>query len=111
MSQFPNPSTQFKKGQSGNPGGLTAKQVKKRKANRDKAFAIEEKLLAAVAKDLTENEEKALQHVRRDVLKLIHTAIERFDGKPSQHIDSTSSDGSMTPRGLDSFYADTGDGA
>lgn len=88
---------QFKPGTSGNAGGLTAEQAAKRKANRDKAFAIEERLLAAVEKDLTENETKALVHVRRDVLRLIHTAIERYDGKPQQHIDNTSSDGSMTP--------------
>lgn len=89
--------TPFKPGQSGNPGGLTAEQIEKRRANRDKAFAIEEKLLAAIEVDLTQNEADALQHVRGDVLRLIHTAIERYDGKPQQHIDNTSSDGSMTP--------------
>lgn len=98
--------TPFKPGQSGNPGGLTSEQIEKRKANRDKAFAIEEKLLAAVEQDLTDNEAQALAHVRSDVLRLIHTAIERYDGKPQQHIDSTSSDGSMTPKGLGAFYAE-----
>lgn len=102
----PSPETRFKPGQSGNPGGLTAEQIEKRKANRDKAFAIEEKLLAAIEADLTENETNVLQHVRSDVLRLIHTAIERFDGKPQQRIDNTSSDGSMTPKGLGAFYAD-----
>ena len=85
---------QFKPGKSGNAGGLTAEQIEKRRANRDKAFAIEEKLLAAIEIDLTDNEADALQHVRSDVLRLIHTAIERYDGKPQQHIDNTSSDGS-----------------
>lgn len=89
---------QFKPGTSGNAGGLTAEQIEKRKANRDKAFSIEEKLLAAIEQDLTENEADALNHVRSDVLRLIHTAIERYDGKPQQHIDNTSSDGSMTPQ-------------
>ena len=54
-------------------------------------------MLAAVEKDLTENEAAALDHVRSDVLRLIHTAIERYDGKPQQHVDNTSSDGSMSP--------------
>lgn len=97
--------TPFKPGQSGNPGGLTKEQIEKRKANRDKAFAIEEKLLAAIETDLTDNEAHALQHVRSDVLRLIHTAIERYDGKPTQQVDSVSSDGSMTPKGLGDFYA------
>lgn len=97
---------QFKPGTSGNAGGLTAEQIEKRKANRDKAFAIEEKLLAAIEQDLTENEADALNHVRSDVLRLIHTAIERYDGKPTQQVDSVSSDGSMTPKGLGDFYAD-----
>lgn len=96
-NENPSPETRFKTGVSGNPGGLSKEQIEKRKANRDKAFAIEERLLAAVEKDLTDNEAKALAHVRSDVLRLIHTAIERYDGKPQQHIDSTSSDGSMTP--------------
>ena len=105
-NENPSPETRFKPGQSGNPGGLTKEQIEKRRANRDKAFAIEEKLLAAIESDLTENEANALQHVRSDVLRLIHTAIERYDGKPQQHIDNTSSDGSMTPKGLGAFYAE-----
>ena len=86
--------TKWKPGQSGNPGGLTREQIEQRKRNRDTAMAIEEKLLAAVAIDLTERETQALEHVRADVLRLIHTAIERHDGKPTQPVDNTSSDGS-----------------
>lgn len=90
-------ATQFKPGVSGNPGGLTAEQIKKRRENRDKAFAIEEKLLNALSKDISKNEADVINHIRSDVLKLIHTAIERFDGKATQPIDNTSSDGSMSP--------------
>ena len=57
-------------------------------------MAIEEKLLGSVAKDWTEREAQALEHVRGDVLRLIHAAIERHDGKPRQEVDNTSSDGS-----------------
>lgn len=90
----PSPENRFKPGQSGNPGGLTKEQIEQRKRNRDVAMAIEEKLLGAVAKDLTEREQAALDHVRSDVLRLIHAAIERHDGKPTQQVDQTSSDGS-----------------
>jgi len=96
MGQWPHPDTQFKPGQSGNPGGLTAEQIALRKANRDRAFAIEEKLLSALEKDMTENEAAILQHIRADVLKLIHTAIERVDGKPKSSVDLSSEDGSMS---------------
>lgn len=96
----PNPNTSglkpFKPGTSGNPGGLTAEQAEKRKANRDKAFAIEERLLKALADDMTENEAAVLGHIRGDVLRLIHTAIERVDGKPKSSVDLSSEDGSMS---------------
>ena len=94
----PLPENQWKPGQSGNPGGFTAEQVEKRKANRDRAFALEEKMLAALEKDMTENETAILQHIRADVLRLIHTEIERVDGKPQAKLDLSSEDGTMSPR-------------
>ncbi len=97
MTQFPNPSTQFKSGQSGNPGGMTPEQAEKRRANRDAAFELETKMLAALTKDMTENEAAILDHIRSDVLRLIHTAIERVDGKPTQPQEITSPDGSAGP--------------
>lgn len=101
--------TKWKAGQSGNPGGLTAEQAEKRKANRDAAFAIEEKLLKALAEDMTENEAQVLGHIRGDVLRLIHTAIERVDGKPTQAVDNTSSDGSMSmPNRVEIVSVDVG---
>jgi hypothetical protein len=93
----PSPATRFEPGQSGNPGGFTADQAEKRKANRDRAFALEERLLAALEKDMTDNETAILQHIRADVLRLIHTAIERVDGKPQSRVDLTSEDGTMSP--------------
>lgn len=91
----PNYTTRWQKGQSANPGGLTKDQAKRRKANRDAAFALEEKMLAKLTKDFSEDEERILGHIRADVLKLIHTAIEREDGKAVAKVDNTSSDGSM----------------
>jgi hypothetical protein len=88
----------WKPGQSGNPGGFTAEQVEKRRKNRDTAMALEEKMLTALARDMSEREEAILDHIRSDVLRLIHTAIERVDGKPKQAVDLSSEDGSMSPQ-------------
>ena len=92
----PEKDTRFKPGVSGNPGGMDAQQAAKRKANRDAAFALEERMLAALKKDMDEREAAALEHIKADVLRLIHTAIEREDGKAVARVDNTSSDGSMS---------------
>lgn len=96
MAEFPNPSTQFKPGQSGNPGGLTREQINLRKANRDAAIELERRMLKALTTDTELIEAKALEHIRADVLKLIHAAIEREDGKAVARVDTTSSDGSAS---------------
>ena len=92
----PSPETRWKPGQSGNRGGMSAESAAKRKANRDAAFALEERMLAALKKDMDANEARILEHIRADVLRLIHTAIEREDGKAVARVDNTSSDGSFT---------------
>ena len=92
----PSPETRWKPGQSGNRGGMSAESAAKRKANRDAAFALEERMLAALKKDMDANEARILEHIRADVLRLIHTAIEREDGKAVARVDNTSSDGSMS---------------
>lgn len=93
----PSPETRFEPGQSGNPGGLTKEQAEKRKANRDKAFALEERMLVALEKDMTEDESRILGHIRADVLRLIHTAIEREDGKPVARNEISDPTGSLSP--------------
>ena len=93
----PHPEGRWKPGQSGNPGGVTSEQMQKRKANRDAAFALEERMLAALKKDMDANEARVLEHIRADVLRLIHTAIEREDGKAKARVDLSSEDGSMSP--------------
>lgn len=93
----PERDTRFKPGVSGNPGGATSEQLQKRKANRDAAFALEERLLAALKKDMDERESEIINHIRADVLKLIHTAIEREDGKAKARVDLSSEDGTMSP--------------
>lgn len=95
-NEFPNPDQKWKPGVSANPGGLTKEQIELRRKNRDTAMAIEEKLLAAQMKALEEKPEEAIGHIRADALRLIHVAIERHDGKPTQQVDTTSSDGSAS---------------
>lgn len=90
----PSPESRFKPGQSGNPGGLTKEQIEQRRINRDVAMAIEQRLLAAQLKELEERPEQSLDHIRGDVLRMVHVAVERHDGKPTQQVDQTSSDGS-----------------
>jgi hypothetical protein len=76
---------------------MTPEHAAKRLANRDRALSIETKMLVALEYSLSEGEQAALDSIRADVLRLIHTAIERVDGKAAQTIDNTSSDGTMAP--------------
>lgn len=99
MGQFPNPSTQFKPGQSGNPGGKTAAH---RQAEVDAAELAAKSRLDAVRAFAnlmngcaTDEDRAAL--VSSDVLRLWKESEDRGFGSPQQHIDNTSSDGSMTP--------------
>lgn len=77
---------------------MTKEQAAKRRANRDAAFALEERLLAALKRDMDERESAIVEHIRSDVLKLIHTAIEREDGKPVARNEISNPDGSLTPQ-------------
>lgn len=77
---------------------MTKEQAAKRKANRDAAFALEERLLAALKKDMDERESEIIDHIRADVLKLIHTAIEREDGKPVARNELSNPDGTLAPQ-------------
>lgn len=105
----PDPAYKWQPGQSGNPGGFTKEQAKKRKENRDRAMRLEEKMLKALEKDMTDNEQSIMNHIRADVLKLIHTAIEREDGKPVARVDNTSSDGTMSPSKVEIVAVSKGD--
>lgn len=93
----PEKDTRWKPGASANPGGMKPEDAAKRKANRDAAFALEERMLAALKNDMDANEARVLEHIRSDVLKLIHTAIEREDGKAKANVNLSSDDGSMSP--------------
>lgn len=93
--------------QDRNPGGFTKAQKEQHKINRDRALALEDRILTALEAD---GDGVAIREMLSggDILRLIHTAIERYDGKPKQAVDLSSEDGSMSPKGRDlrDFYKD-----
>ena len=88
-----------------NRGGFTAEQRAKREANRNKAMQLEEIMFDQLLADVEDNHKKILEHIRPEVLKLIHTAIERVEGKAKQAVDLSSEDGSMSPGMSDAVLA------
>lgn len=73
-----------------NKGGFTSEQKAQHKENRDKAMMLEARMLAALTEEFDANEKAIIDHIRADVLRLIHAAIERHDGKAKQSVDVTS---------------------
>lgn len=98
MTQFPNPSTQFKPGQSGNPGGLNSETHRLIKDSAEKAARLQNLLIEGVlAKVEQASPEEREAILRADVNKIIGDALDRHLGKATQHIDNTSSDDSQRP--------------
>ena len=85
MPQFPNPETQFRKGQSGNPGGKTSAQRKREIANAKKATLIRSRLLKA-ALEASEGG-ASLDMIEAAILKLIKDAEDRGLGAPQQQVE------------------------
>ena len=92
--------TQFRKGVSGNPGGKSKAQ----RADELKAAEISAKMrlkiLASMqarfnADELTDDDYALL--LSAGTLNLFKQSEDRAHGTPKQYVDSTSSDGSMTP--------------
>jgi hypothetical protein len=92
--------TQFKKGVSGNPGGKSKAQ----RANELKAAEIAAKMRLKIlssmqakfnANKLTDADYELL--LSTGTLKLFKDSEDRAHGTPKQYVDSTSSDGSMSP--------------
>lgn len=108
MSQFPNPSTQFKPGQSGNPGGKTSQHRQSEIEAAELAAKVQLRMMKAVDEKITQLETAldapdpyaALLVIKADVLKLIKDAQDRGYGAPVQVLDNTSSDGTMTPKSI-----------
>ena len=98
-----NPNTSglkpFQPGQSGNPGGKTSEHRKAEIKAAELAAMVQADLVEALhntVKDAANDQDK-LDQIRSDVLKLLKDSQDRGFGSPQQHIDNTSSDGSMTP--------------
>lgn len=85
----------IEKGRSGNPGGFTKAMRAKREEQFMKAEAAVGKMLDALLLEL-DKPDAALSLISADKLKLVHAAIERYEGKAVAKVDNTSSDGSVT---------------
>jgi len=98
LSQFPNPATQFKPGQSGNPGGINSETHRLIKDSAEKAARLQNLLLEGVLAKIEMLEPEAREEVlRADVNKIIGDALDRHLGRAVQQIDNTSSDDSLRP--------------
>ena len=90
--------TPFKKGESGNPRGMT-KEVRARIAsNAEKASRLQELMLDGlleVVERMTPEQREAC--LRADINKIIMDAMDRELGKAGQQLDLLSSDGSQGP--------------
>lgn len=106
MGEFPNKSSQWKPGQSGNPGGKTSEHRKAEVRAAELAAIARLELVDAFHRLITgkETAEDRVALMNSDALRLLKDSEDRGFGSPQQHIDQTSSDGSMTPKGLAGFY-------
>ena len=104
MAQFPNPDTQFKPGQSGNPGGKSKEHRQAEIEAAELAAKVQLRMMKAVDEKITQLETAldgpdpyaALLVVKADFLKLIKDAQDRGYGAPVQPTtDSVQPD--MTP--------------
>lgn len=87
---------QWKPGQSGNPGGKTSAHRKAEIRAAEAAAKVQADLVEALARvvDSAGDDLDRLAHIRAEVNTLLKNAQDRAFGTPSQHVDSTSSDGS-----------------
>lgn len=97
-----------------NRGGFTSEQRQKHYEQHDKALALRDTQLDALAKLAKELEGATADQVAAIVTsaanQIINDAIDRNAGKARQSVDLSSDDGSMSPKGNDAFYATFDDG-
>ena len=95
-----------------NRSGMTSKakkqshrNVEKRMLIAAKALRAQELMVDALLKDMSDNPDGIVDQIRPAVNALIADLLDRAEGKAKQAIDLSSEDGSMSPRGMDAFYA------
>ena len=98
----PSPKTRFKKGQSGNPGGFSSERKRLLNESAEMAARIMHRQLEALEGMFAEHPEKEriVESINSDIHRLVKDAIDRAEGTARQSVDMTSSDGSMTPKGI-----------
>lgn len=100
MSQFPNPATQFKPGQSGNPGGKTREHRQAEIRAAELAAKVQLDLVEALASaiDKASSDQERVDQIRADVLKLLKDSQDRGFGAPTQPTEISNPDGSLVPQ-------------
>lgn len=91
----------------GPPTGKTSEQRKAEIEAAELASFVTRDLIKAVH-DLVssaDTDEARLEYLRTETLALLRDAQNRAHGTPKASVDVSSEDGTMTPRGLDAFYA------
>jgi len=91
---------QFKKGQSGNPSGISKARKQLLDEAADMAAQIQHRVLEATLSMMREHpeKEKALEFLTPDTRQLMKELLDRAEGTAKQSIAHTSPDGSMTPK-------------
>lgn len=101
----PNPDTSglkpFQPGQSGNPGGKSAETIRLEREAADIALRMRLKWLKALEAQAEAGDQAALDLLSSEALTLAKQSEDRAHGTPKAAVDHTSSDGSMSPKGLD----------
>lgn len=91
-------------GPRGNKPGQTSETRKRTILAAEKAAIARDIMLDSLVDVLsqTANPQDVIDHIRSDVLKLVHEALDRGYGKAQASVDVTSSDMSMSPAGASS---------
>ena len=98
----PPKKTQFKPGQSGNPGGISGERRRLLNESADMAARIMHRQLEALEGMFNEHPEKEriVESISADIHRLIKDALDREEGTPRQSVDMTTN-GKDMPSGVD----------
>ena len=94
----PSPATRFGVGNKANPQGKTSSHRKAEIKAAELAAKIQLELLEALDETFASaGSAHKVDQIRNEVLKLLKDSQDRAFGAPTQPVDNTSSDGSMSP--------------